>query len=533
VKKTTLVVLGILAAWTAPAGAQGLFAEAPAAAFLDAAPRLGVVRSRPVRVRLDRIPGTSPRDAARRVLPRPGHRLVLNLFDDVVVRARLTRAEKLGRALVWAGKIEGEAVGDVVLTVLDGVLTGSAVWPGGAYRIGFDGTMEFVEQIDGDQFPENGCFEEVKGGAADATEGPVANAEDGSIIDVLVVYTPAARAAAGGATGIQALIATAVAETNVGYLNSGVVQRLRLAGAQEIAYTEFGNTLYDISTDLGRVAGTSDGYMDSVHALRDAVKADVVALLVSGYNNPSGACGVAYLMAGNNPGFAPNAFSVVEKDCATGYFSFGHEIGHNMGLNHARVDPVGTGAFPYSYGYKWGTSPNAYRTVMAYAPGTRILHFSNPNITYGGNPTGLATTSPSSAYNALSLDNTRVTVANWRQASRPSISLVSPNGGESWQAGSLRTISWTGTELPAGAVVVVSYSSGTVRGFRTNRTAEAAIASVPASQGSYAWRVPSTFGDSWRVTVCVAAPASPARGTPGGRSCLASDTSEAPFSIVR
>ena len=73
-------------------------------------------------------------------------------------------------------------------------------------------------------------------------------------------------------------------------------------------------------------------------------------------------------MGGNNPGFASSAFSVVERGCATGYYSFGHELGHNMGLNHAREDSVGTGAYSYSYGYKW----TGYRTVMAYAPGTRI-----------------------------------------------------------------------------------------------------------------------------------------------------------------
>jgi hypothetical protein len=402
------------------------------------------------------------------------------------------------------------------------------VWPGGAYRVRFDGAAEVVEQLDEDEFPENGCFEEVPAPAADAAEAPVANAEDGSVIDVLVVYTPAARAAAGGAAGMQSLIATAVAETNTGYANSNVVQRLRLAGAQEVAYTEAGTTTTDMSTDLTRLAGTNDESMDSVHVLRDAVHADVVSLLVSGYANSSGACGIAYLMAGNSPGFAPNAFSVVEVSCATGYYSFGHEIGHNMGLNHARSDPTGTGAFSYSYGYKWP----GYRTVMAYAPGIRVLYFSNPNVGYGGNPTGVDVASPSSAYNALSLDNTRVTVANWRQAAHPSIHVDAPNGGESWAAGSTQAITWTGTDLPAGAVVAVSYSAGSATGFLTNRAARATVASVPASQGSYDWRVPSSPGDSWRVTLCLLAPFSPVRGSAGGRSCLASDTSDAPFSIV-
>jgi hypothetical protein len=304
VKRIVLGVVGILAATAAPSRGQGLFAEAPASASFEAAAG-GVVRSRPVRVRLGRIPGATARDAARGILPPRGHRLVLNLFDDAVVRARMTRTERRGDALVWTGKIEGEPVGDVVLAVVDGVLSGSAVWPGGAYRIGFDGSTHVVEQIDHDQFPEGHCFEEVPGGAPAHAGAPVVNAEDGSFVDVLVVYTPAARAAAGGAAAIQALITTAVAETNAGYTNSGVIQRLRLAAAQEISYTESGSTASDMSTDLGRVTGTSDGYMDSVHALRDAVRADVVSLIVTGYNNPYGACGVAWLMAGNSPASRP------------------------------------------------------------------------------------------------------------------------------------------------------------------------------------------------------------------------------------
>jgi hypothetical protein len=534
VKGTLLAVLGLLVASAAPSAGQTLFAGAPASPALETGSQLGVVRSRPVRVRLGRIPGASAREAARGILPPGGHRLVLNLFDDVVVRARMTRTERQGKALVWAGKIEGQPIGDVVLAVVDGVLSGSAVWPGGAYRIRFDGSTHVVEQLDHGLFPEDGCFKEVPGGDADVGAAPVAQADDGSQIDVLVAYTPAARAAAGGTSSMLSQVNLAIAETNTGYQNSGVVQRLRLTAAVEVGYTESG----DIGVDLDRVTIPGDGYIDGVHALRDTYEADLVSLITETPGSPY--CGVAWLMAGNNPGFESYAFSVVELGCMTGYYSFGHELGHNMGLNHARSDPTGSGAYAYSYGYK--NPSNLFRTVMAYCCGypsctsgcPRVLHFSNPNVMYGGNPTGISEASPSSAYNALSLNNTRVTVANWRQSSTASIRVDVPNGGESWPAGSTRSITWTPTDLPAGAVVHIAYSDGTDRGYTTNRTAGGLIAAVPASQGSYSWTVPFNLGASWRVQLCVPGPLVPTRGAAGGRdsSCLASDSSDAPFSIV-
>jgi hypothetical protein len=518
VKTTTLLV--ILAGLGSTSPAQTLFAPARADRVIDPASRPWVVRERAVRARLARIPGATARDAARGVLPPGGHRLVLNLFDDAVVRARMTSSERKGKAFVWVGKIEGQPLGDVVLTVYDGVLTGSVTGPEGAYRITVERGVTVVQELDDSRFPEDHCFEEVPPGTLDSSAEPVPQGDDGSLVDVLVVYTPAARAAAGSTPAMLSLVNTAIAETNVGYANSNVVQRLRLVAAAEISYAET-----DISTDLGRVTGTTDGYMDNVHALRDSSKADEVVLIGEGYATGQGACGVAWLMAGNNPGFAPNAFAVVDRTCATGYYSFGHELGHNMGLNHARQDPVGTGAYAYSYGYKW----TGYRTVMAYSPGTRILYFSNPGVLYLGSPTGVSEALPTSANNALSLNNTRVTVANWRVNLNPTVTLTSPNGGQSWPTGALRSITWTSADLPVGAKVRVTYDDGSGRGYRTSRPAGGAIATVPAAGGSYSWTVPSTPGSSWRVRLCVLG-APIARGA--ASACLASDASDAPFTIT-
>lgn len=143
-------------------------------------------------------------------------------------------------------------------------------------------------------------------------------------------------------------------------------------------------------------------------------------------------CGIAWLMCGNNPGFKPYAFSVTSQVCISPSYSFAHELGHNMGSNHAPVDPVGCGAFNYSYGYK--DLDNNFRTIMAYFPGARTLHFSNPAASSQGYPTGTSTQN-----NALSINNVRDTVANFRSATSPTITSPAPG---SQLAGASAAFEW-------------------------------------------------------------------------------------------
>ena len=93
-------------------------------------------------------------------------------------------------------------------------------------------------------------------------------------IDVAVVYTPAARDAAGGAAEIAALIDLWVAENNQYYAAGGVRHRVELVGRSEVSYVESGRGLDDIR----RLENPSDGHMDEAHALRDRVGADLVHL---------------------------------------------------------------------------------------------------------------------------------------------------------------------------------------------------------------------------------------------------------------
>ncbi len=75
----------------------------------------------------------------------------------------------------------------------------------------------------------------------------------------------------------------------------------------------------------------------------------------------------------------------------------------------------------------------------------------------------------------------------------PTIQLTSPNGGQTWQAGSTNTITWTFTN-PSGSVTVDVYRSGV---FLAN------IATVPIAAGTYAWTISPTIGDTntYRIRV--------------------------------
>jgi hypothetical protein len=149
--------------------------------------------------------------------------------------------------------------------------------------------------------------------------------------------------------------------------------------------------------------------MDEVHTHRDTYKADVCVLII---DNPS-ACGLASAIMATEA----SAFCAVHWDCATGYYSFAHEIGHLQGARHnPEVDP-NTSPFPYGHGYLY--IPDGWRTIMAYnhssCPGgycTRVQYWSNPGIIYppSGVPTGTAATHD----NARVLDETAFTVANFR-----------------------------------------------------------------------------------------------------------------------
>ena len=370
-----------------------------------------VIRSRWVRVDFDLLRGDPVSEGTSS--------MVLNLFDDIsfqTIKDRFERRSSTGYS--WFGRIAGISISQVILTVEDDVLAGNILADGELYQVrAVHEGIHAIRRIDQSQFPEEAPPIPVSI-LSDKAEAfpPLSQADDGSLIDVLVVYTAAAASAS---SSISAEIQLAIDETNQTYINSGVTQRVRLVHAAQVSYTETGNG----DVDLDRLQNPSDGYLDEVHTLRDTYGADLVSFWVE---NLGSNCGIGYLMTGVSTSFASHGFSVVARDCATGYYSFGHEMGHNMGAHHDRYLKDGDGVYPYSHGYVY--TPGRWRTVMAYNQEcadkgfncTRIPYWSNPAIDYQGVPTGVSENSPDSANNRLTLDRTASTVANFRASTLPS-----------------------------------------------------------------------------------------------------------------
>ncbi len=347
-------------------------------------------------------------------------RLTLNLLDNQTYTAKRKRwVENPNGSTVWLGSVEGMDDSEISLATYGQAVAGTIRVGKKMYSIRYsgDGVQTLSEVSASEPLPEVGpvvtSYDTTSGttGTSSTTTSP--SGDTGAVIDVLVMYTPASRVANGGSDGMQAFIALAVAETNQAYLNSSVDTSLRLTYSAETPYTESGNMI----GDLGRLAAPDDGFMDEVSALRDAYSADLVSLI----EESSQYCGVSYQMTTEGAAFAGHAFSVVASQCATGYYSFGHELGHNMGLTHDHFSAVVPGVDPYSYGY-W--DPNfAFRTIMAYdCPGgcPRIQHFSNPRVTYNGLPTGTdyALDPANAADNSATLNETAPIVAQFRDSAQ-------------------------------------------------------------------------------------------------------------------
>ena len=394
---------------SAAAGQQDLLAIVPPPALDHAQQsRLAAIRGRAssAEVHLARIAGAPGQ------MLRPGSVVRLGVAPGVQVVASGERVQQRAADDVsWSGPVRG-SYGWVQAVLMNGELTATVTVGTTQYAIEpIGGGLHAVTRLDQSGFPPEHTPDNPSGALSTSLDAAVSGIRAaGSTsaigtmaltqVNVMVVYTASAATAAGN---IASKIQLAVDETNQSYANSGINITFNKVYAGQVTYSEAGRTF---SQHVSALQGTTDGLMDNVHTLRNTYAADLVMLVV----NDTEACGQAAAINAT----ASSAFATADQSCITGYYSFGHELGHLQGARHDRfVDGTLT---PYQYGHGFIPSTKNWRTIMAYGNNcsncTRIQWWSNPLKTYPATGQVMGTT----AYedNARVLNGTAATVAAFR-----------------------------------------------------------------------------------------------------------------------
>ena len=332
----------------------------------------------------------------------------LNLFEDAEFDWIVERTVPTGTGYSLSGPLVGVESGTATLVANGDMVVGSAWTPEASYRIRTVGRTQIVERTS--PSPSTMCERTAHAPSSPTVPTNHAMTDDGSEVDVLVIYTAQARRRAGGHLAMLAEIDHDVAWTNEAYAVSDVVHRVHLVGAVETDYWQQGR--FD---DIGHLIGRDDGHMDEVHTLRDSLAADVVVLKTTDG-------GIAPMLTSLKAFWSSFAFATAQVGSLT---TFAHELGHVMGVDHDRGDSNGNLPFPYSHGYVLTGIRHSegyeYSTIM-HAGGGNLPRFSNPRQRFRGVPLGVPGDEPTGRLDgpadaARSMRETRFFVANYRQSS--------------------------------------------------------------------------------------------------------------------
>ena len=419
-----LAALSLIASPALAQSVSDLLRSSPQAAAPspDLPPAFTVVRSR--RIAVD----SAFLSKVERLVDKQRGPLRARLFDDAEFLFLRTRVEPVldDRGFHWFGSRPGSSLEEAVLSVLDGRLSASFHVDGRFYRLEplEDGDYRISElRVDRPAAPESDAVAAPAGpldpilalAKLGVNQGVLAFGV--STVDILGVYTPAARNRAGGSQAIQDKIALAVAEANSSFKNSAIPLEFHLAGMAQVDAqgSEAASSSYLSEITFNR---------PDIAALRDAYGADLVSMFIDGPGANGGVVGIGWLYGGQI-GFDAYAYSISETNWAVGpSYTFSHEAGHNMGLAHDRAHAGSSGVFSYSYGYQHTTSPKFY-TIMAYSAGcggcAPLNYWSNPQVNYGNppTPTGVDASKSNSADAARTLTQTGPIAAGWRPTRNP------------------------------------------------------------------------------------------------------------------
>ena len=223
-------------------------------------------------------------------------------------------------------------------------------------------------------------------------------------IDVLILYTPGAKNDADFGNGSHEVCFQKILEQinlfNFISTQSGVIHSLRLVHVEEIDYVAESSAIQD----WRNLENSQHPVLGTAHVLRDRYGADLVSLIVENNSTNDSTYGAGNLPTCESGFIDSRAFSAITvRGVQPGVYSFIHEIGHNLGLNHDRntvvnggcgVDmPIDSIFCPDMFGFSspdcvnCNTTGNRWRTIMGknchctnMVSCTRIPYWSNTNV---------------------------------------------------------------------------------------------------------------------------------------------------------
>ncbi|XP_059084645.1 peptidyl-Asp metalloendopeptidase-like [Tigriopus californicus] len=191
---------------------------------------------------------------------------------------------------------------------------------------------------------------------------------DGTYVATIKIYYTKEFAAA--ESNVNVYISNMIAQANACFKNSQTQFRLRLLCTEQLNNITENQPKADILYQF-------EAIKENAANLRGT--ADFAHLLVEN----ASACGVAFA------GGPLRAFGMSKRSCAIAYYTFSHEIGHNLGCWHDRARYEVDKSDNYYYGDL--IPGTGHRTTLAYsAPNYRstVNLYSNPDVTFQNVPVG-------------------------------------------------------------------------------------------------------------------------------------------------
>lgn len=388
-------------------------------------------------VELQRAPITLNQDLLQNLRNRSENQFIIMGLNGELHQVEVTRImEQLDGDWSIIGHIDGDWINSFTLSISNGEVLSSLrmITSHHFLEIRFEPENEehYLIQIDPHERDELECGIDhgttptvPEDGSLQMELQDIPDPLDRAIIDVLVVYTPAAQSwAALNDGGINNVINQAMAISQNSVDNSQINLQFKLVFSTVVDYTETGNSRTDLNNLTNRV-------IPEVQSLRNQHAADLVVMLT----DTEDMGGIAWITT--NPNGSPAfGYSITRIQQTSWTTTMVHEIAHNMGSHHSRNQtiqpaPEVGGVFNYSTGWRWpGTNNQSYASIMAYTQtSTAVDLFSNPDIFYRGTPTGSYNGIYAPADNSRSMREMMHIIAGYRTegvvVSPPSVSTAS------------------------------------------------------------------------------------------------------------